>query len=102
MATATDMASVELVPHLRDEVFRLMVEGVLDYAIYLLDAQGRITTWNAGAERIKGYRASEVIGKHVSIFYTSEDIANDKPRRELDEAARTGRIEDEGWRLRKG
>jgi PAS domain S-box-containing protein len=81
--------------------FRLLLEHVQDYAIYLLDAQGRISSWNIGAERIKGYTASEVIGQHFSIFYPEEDQAAGKPQRELETAARDGRIEDEGWRVRR-
>lgn len=80
---------------------RLMIEGVKDYAIYMLDREGRILTWNEGAKRIKGYDASEVIGVHFSKFYTSEDMLWDKPGFELKEAARLGRFLDEGWRVRK-
>jgi PAS domain S-box-containing protein len=78
-----------------------MVDSVVDYAIYLLDPDGRITSWNAGAERIKGYRADEIIGQAVSRFYLPEDIAAGKPARELEVAAREGRYVDEGWRVRK-
>ncbi len=84
-----------------EERFRLLVDGVKDYAIFMLDPTGRIATWNAGAERIKQYRAKEIIGKHFSIFYPKEDIESDKPARELEIAARTGKYEEEGWRLRK-
>jgi len=83
-------------------LFQLLVESVRDYAIFALDPTGVIMSWNAGAERIKGYRADEVIGRHFSIFYTAEDLANDKPARELEQAARLGRVEDAGWRVRKG
>jgi PAS domain S-box-containing protein len=81
--------------------FRLLVEAVQDYAIFMLDAEGRVNSWNIGAERIKGYKASEIIGKHFSCFYPEEDIEIAKPQRELVIAAREGRIEDEGWRVRK-
>jgi PAS domain S-box-containing protein len=81
--------------------FRLMVESVVDYAIYLLDAQGRVASWNAGAERIKGYRADEIIGQPFSRFYLPEDIAAGKPARDLELAAREGRVAEEGWRVRK-
>jgi len=81
--------------------FRLMVESVVDYAIYMLDAEGRVASWNAGAERIKGYRADEIIGEHLSRFYLPEDVAAGKPRRELEVAAREGRLAEEGWRVRK-
>jgi PAS domain S-box-containing protein len=83
------------------EVFRLLVDTVADYAIFLLDPDGIITSWNAGAERLKQYRADEIIGKNFSIFYTPHDLAKDKPGHELRVAAATGRFEDEGWRLRK-
>lgn len=84
-----------------EERFRLLVEGVQDYAIYLLDPKGRITTWNAGAERFKGYKAVEIIGQHFSRFYTEEDIARRHPWTELEVATREGRYEEEGWRVRK-
>ncbi|MGC2260569.1 MAG: PAS domain S-box protein [Candidatus Sulfotelmatobacter sp.] len=84
-----------------EERFRLMVEAVRDYAIFMLDTEGRVTTWNVGAERIKGYRASEIIGRHFSCFYPDEDIRSNKPQLGLEEAAREGRFETEGWRLRK-
>jgi len=84
-----------------EERFRLLVEGVKDYAIFMLDPDGRVATWNGGAERIKGYRAKEIIGHHFSLFYTAEDRASNKPARELEIAARTGKYEEEGWRVRK-
>ena len=84
-----------------EERFRLLVEGVRDYAIFMLDPDGRIATWNAGAERIKGYRANEIVGKHFSVFYPEEDVAAGKPARELEIASRTGTYEEEGWRVRK-
>ena len=84
-----------------EERFRLLVENVQDYAIFMLDPQGRVMSWNQGARRIKGYEASEIIGKTFSIFYPPEAIARDWPAHELREAARTGHFEDEGWRVRK-
>jgi PAS domain S-box-containing protein len=81
--------------------FRLLVEGITDYAIYMLDLQGQITNWNTGAERIKGYEASEVIGQHFSIFYTPEDRAAGMPQKALDAALRDGHFIVEGWRVRK-
>ena len=81
--------------------FRLLVESVKDYAIFILDPGGHVRTWNVGAERIKGYRADEIIGKHFSIFYPPEDIAAHKTERELEIAIREGRFEEEGWRIRK-
>jgi PAS domain S-box-containing protein len=84
-----------------DEPFRLLVEAVKDYAIFLLDANGRIISWNAGAERIKGYTADEIIGQHFSRFYTEEDRARNRPAHVLAAARAEGRCEDEGWRVRK-
>jgi PAS domain S-box-containing protein len=83
------------------DLFRLLVETVRDYAIFALDPAGHIITWNPGARRFKGYEASEIIGRHFSVFYTPEDLAIEKPRRELEEAVRSGWVEDVGWRLRK-
>src|SRR4051812_15834346 len=84
-----------------EERFRLLVQGVRDYAIFMLDTTGHISTWNLGAERIKGYTSDEIIGKHFSIFYTQEDLDSGKPARELEIATRTGVYEEEGWRVRK-
>ncbi|HEY9694077.1 MAG TPA: PAS domain S-box protein [Oculatellaceae cyanobacterium] len=84
-----------------EERFRLLVEGVKDYAILMLDPQGYITTWNTGAERIKGYQAEEIIGQHFSRFYTAEDVKSGKPERILKAAIQQGRYEEEGWRVRK-
>jgi PAS domain S-box-containing protein len=84
-----------------EELFRLLVAGVKDYAIFMLDPEGRVSTWNIGAERIKGYRSEEIVGQHFSRFYPPEDIQAGKPDFELKEAASEGRFEDEGWRLRK-
>jgi PAS domain S-box-containing protein len=84
-----------------EERFRLLVDGVQDYAIYLLSPDGIVTSWNAGARRIKGYESGEIIGKHFSRFYTQEDIERGKPWAELAIARESGRAEDEGWRVRK-
>jgi PAS domain S-box-containing protein len=84
-----------------EERLRLLIDSVKDYAIFMLDPQGNIQTWNAGAERIKQYSPAEALGKHMSIFYPPEEIAAGKPGRLLEQAAREGRVEDEGWRLRK-
>ena len=83
------------------EPFRLMVESVIDYAVFMLDSQGRIATWNKGAERIKGYSAEQIVGKHFSIFYSPADIESGLPERMLAIATQLGRHEGEGWRLRK-
>ena len=81
--------------------FRLMIEGVTDYAIYMLDPEGSIANWNPGAERIKGYSREEIIGRHFSSFYTEEDKAAGLPQKALARAAETGKFESEGWRVRK-
>ncbi len=81
--------------------FRLLVQGVTDYAIYMLSPGGVITNWNSGAERIKGYAADEVIGTHFSRFYSAEDQVLNEPKRALDTATQYGRFEAEGWRVRK-
>ena len=81
--------------------FRLLVEGVADYALYMLDPDGTITSWNIGGERIKGYAPAEILGEHFSRFYTEADRANGKPRRALQIAREQGRYEEEGWRVRK-
>ncbi|MES2183162.1 MAG: PAS domain S-box protein [Pseudomonadota bacterium] len=86
---------------LSEERFRLMVEGVQDYAIYMLDPSGHIVSWNAGAQKTKGYTATEIIGQHFSVFYPEEVAASGWPAEELRLALRDGRLEDEGWRVRK-
>ena len=84
-----------------EERFRLLVQGVADYAIFMLDPNGFVTNWNAGAARIKGYAAEEIIGRHFSQFYTEEDRQDGLPARVLETARRTGKYEAEGWRVRK-
>jgi PAS domain S-box-containing protein len=84
-----------------EQRFRLLVQGVTDYAIYMLDPTGVVTNWNPGAQRIKGYAESEIVGRHFSQFYTDHDRATELPRRALETAAREGKFEAEGWRLRK-
>ena len=84
-----------------EQQFRLLVQGVTDYAIYMLDRRGHVVSWNAGAQRIKGYGPDEIIGEHFSRFYTDEDRATDLPNRALGIAAEEGRFEREGWRVRK-
>jgi len=83
------------------ERFKVLVESVQDYAIFLLDTRGRISSWNEGARRIKGYEEHEILGKHFSAFYPQEDIETGKPERELRIAREAGHVEDEGWRVRK-
>src|SRR3954469_10384682 len=84
-----------------DGRFRLLVDAVTDYAIYMLDPQGKVVSWNAGAQRFKGYAADEIIGQHFSRFYTEEDKATHLPWRALETARTEGRFEAEGWRVRK-
>jgi PAS domain S-box-containing protein len=83
-----------------EERFRLLVQGVSDYAIYMLDPLGRVTNWNPGAERFKGYTEQEIVGEHFSRFYTEEDRQSGLPARALETAAREGRFLHEGWRVR--
>jgi PAS domain S-box-containing protein len=97
----TDRKQAEEKLRLNEERFRLMVEGVRDYAIFVLDPHGRIATWNAGAERLKGYKAAEIVGEHFSRFYPREAVERGWPDEELRRASADGRFEDEGWRLRK-
>src|SRR5438874_2665401 len=84
-----------------NEHFRLLVESVRDYAIFMLDPASRVATWNEGARRIKGYTADEIIGQHFSKFYRREDVERGVCEHELEEALRLGRFEDYGWRCRK-
>lgn len=85
----------------RLQMFESMVKGIQDYAIYMLDVDGKIASWNPGAESFKGYKEEEVIGKHFSIFYTNKDLENDLPKQALNTALETGRFEGQGWRIRK-
>jgi hypothetical protein len=84
-----------------EERFRLLVEGVSEYAIVMLDRQGAVSSWNAGAARIQGYEPSEIIGRHFSHFYSAEDVADNKPWQQLHRARIEGRVTDENWRVRK-
>jgi PAS domain S-box-containing protein len=84
-----------------EERFRLLISSVEDYAIFMLDPDGRVITWNTGASRLKGYTAKEIVGEHFSRFYPPEDVAKNKPAMELESALLEGRVEDEGWRLHK-
>ena len=89
------------VPDTDADRYRVMVEGITDYAIYMLDPSGVVTSWNAGAKRFKRYEAAEIIGQHFSRFYTAEERDAGAPQRALRIAAREGRYENEGWRVRK-
>ncbi len=84
-----------------EERFRLVVQGIREYAIFQLDPAGNVVSWNAGAARLKGYHAEEIIGKHISVFYPHEDVLDGKPERALAEAIQQGQSENEGWRVRK-
>ncbi len=97
----TERRKAEMSLRESEERFRLLVDGVLDYAIFMLTPEGNVNTWNQGAERLKGYTALEIIGKHFSVFYPPDAIAAGKPAWELRQAIEQGKIEDEGWRIRK-
>ncbi|UQS16376.1 PAS domain-containing sensor histidine kinase [Pseudomonas sp. HS6] len=97
----TDRKMAEETLKQSEQQFRLLVQGVTDYAIYMLSPEGRVTNWNPGAQRIKGYAPDEVIGKHFSMFYTPEDREKGEPQRALETAVREGRFENKSWRLRK-
>jgi PAS domain S-box-containing protein len=97
----TERTKEEAILRQSEERYRLLVEQVTDYAIFMLDEKGRIVSWNEGAKRIKGYTAEEVLGKYFSIFYPEEDIINGKPALELRVGRSEGKYEEEGWRLRK-
>ena len=84
------------------EMLQALVNSVQDYAVMLLDPGGKVLTWNAGAERLKGWKAEEMVGQHFSRFYSPEEIANGKPELELKTAGEVGRFEVEGWRMRGG
>lgn len=92
---------VSAVPHQSEHDFHLLIDGIVDYGIFMLSLEGRILTWNAGAERMNGYTAPEIVGQHFSKFYPQQDIKAGKPELELKIALAEGRFEEEGWRLRK-
>ena len=97
----TERRNAEEALRMSEQTFRLLVEGVRDYAIYMLDPSGRVATWNAGAERLKGYVSTEIIGQPFSKFYLPEDIAAGQPEQHLAIASETGKLEEEGWRVRR-
>src|SRR5258705_6888134 len=101
MSQTAPAAPHSATPRQSEERFSLLVEGVKDYAIFMLDPQGHVLTWNAGAERFKGYAAHEIIGQHFSTFYPADARQSGWPQHELQVAAETGRFADEGWRVRK-
>ena len=84
-----------------DARYRLLIDAIHDYAIYMLDPDGLVSSWNAGAQRFKGYAPHDILGRHFSCFYSAEDVQNGKPERELEKAIAEGRYEEEGWRIRK-
>ncbi len=92
---------LELVRALDGDLPRLLLDSVVDYAVFVIDPDGRIISWNPGAERIKGWRRDEIIGQHFSVFYTPEDVADGKPWRALEQVEEDGRLIDQGWRVRK-
>jgi PAS domain S-box-containing protein len=97
----TDRRAAEEALRESERRFRLLVDAVVDYALFMIDTAGRVTNWNSGAQRIKGYTADEIVGQHFSQFYTEEDRAARLPQRALETATREGRFEAEGWRVRK-
>jgi PAS domain S-box-containing protein len=97
----TNLEKAHIATEAAEEKFALLVDSVKDYGIFLMDIHGTILSWNTGAERIKGYTADDVIGKHFSIFYTDSDIQKRHPQHELEVAAKDGKYEEEGWRIRK-
>jgi len=97
----TDRKHTERTLRDSEERLRLLIEGVQEYAIFQLDLSGNVVTWNAGAQRLKGYDSTEIVGKHFSVFYPQEDLSNDRPREILARAAQFGQTKDEGWRIRK-
>jgi PAS domain S-box-containing protein len=97
----SEAKKAEKAVHETEEQFRMMVEAVKDYAIFMLDRTGHVITWNSGAERIKGFAPHDIVGEHFSRFYPPEDIESGKPDRELEIALKDGRFEEEGWRHRK-
>jgi PAS domain S-box-containing protein len=97
----TERMKAEAALHASQEQFRILVQGVTDYAIFMISPEGNVSSWNAGAQRIKGYTPEEIIGKHFSTFYTEEDRRAGRPQKALEIAARDTRYEKEGWRVRK-
>lgn len=97
----TERRAVELRERELQDRFRLLIDGVRDYAIYMLDRSGKVSSWNIGAERLTGHTGAEIIGQHFSVFYPQEDIENGKPEKELLIAEASGRYAEEGWRLRR-
>jgi len=95
------VGTVDKAETVKPEPFKLLVQSIVDYAIYMLDPNGFVTSWNAGAERIKGFQTEEIVGQHFSKFYTEEDRAGGLPEKVLETACTEGKFEGEGWRVRK-
>src|SRR4051794_1963120 len=89
------------VQQIAKESYSLLVESIKDHAIFMIDTNGYVITWNKGAEQVKGYKASEIIGAHISVFYRAEEIENGEPEKALQETEEHGHFETEGWRARK-
>jgi anti-anti-sigma factor len=100
-ARAKSDPAADIKPEWDMEMLQALVDNIREYAIIMLDPKGMVTTWSPTAERLKGYRREEIVGKHFSVFYTREDTASGKAQRELETASREGRFEDEAWRVRK-
>jgi len=101
IASAQPIPRLGISPEESASLLQTLVDNINEYAILMLDPEGHVITWTPAAERLKGYRAEEIIGRHFSVFYTPEDLASKKCDRELELAARDGRFEEEGWRVRK-
>lgn len=97
----TDRKQAEEKLRLSEERFRLLIDGIRDYAIFMLDPEVKIVSWNSGAERLTGYSVPEIIGRHFSLFYPQEALNREWPAEELRRATAEGRFEEEGWRVRK-
>src|SRR5262245_52677065 len=95
-----EISSVTSIEH-NNHLFQLLVQRVQDYAIFMIDPKGVVISWNEGAQALKGYQAHEIIGQSFQRFYHAEDLRNDRPAQLLEIAAARGRVEDEGWRIRK-
>src|SRR6266567_3561205 len=95
------MVTIRNQPVSHERSFQLLVDAVTDYAIYMLDADGLVTTWNSGAQRLKGYTEAEIVGRPYSVFFTEEDRAQGRPEYTLRQAANEGKFEEEGWRVRR-
>src|SRR5690349_15315425 len=101
MTHKSSLSTMDLKTNLHEEHFRMLVSSIKDYAIFMIDPEGNIISWNQGAETIKGYKEEEIIGKHISLFYIDEEIKLGEPSFNLSMAKQYGRYEREGWRKKK-